>query len=331
MAWNLNDEVLKKCASGGIFDALAAIVIEHGGVVFGAAAEPSTNVLRHMSAEDLGSIAPMRLSKYYQSEVRNTYTEVRKLLLEERRVLYTGTPCQIAGLYAALGKHLSESSNLLTMEILCHGVTSKQVVDAYIASKEKLLGQRVIGVRFRTKDGPKGWEDSSHATLQIESGHDIPTFVADEPDTFMVAYGVSLFMRESCYRCKYCSDIRVADYMAGDFWGVGDDRADAAQRLKGVSLLLVSSEKGQQLLSSLEDRLHLEAIELIEAIPRNSALYRPTRRNSLRETFFSRIQDEDFDRLVHRLLWKTFLKRWVKSHLNPEVVNLLKKLRQSLG
>ena len=327
MAWSLDDGILEKCASGGVFDALAAIVIEYGGVVFGAAVEPSTQVLRHVSAEDTDGIAPMRLSKYYQSEVRDTYTEVKRLLLEERWVLYTGTPCQIAGLYASLGERLSKNPHLLTMEVLCHGVTSKQAVDSYVASKERRLHQRVTGIKFRTKDGPNGWEDSSHAMLQIESGHDVSTFIADKSDTFMVSYGVSLFMRESCYRCKYCSDIRVADYMAGDFWGVGDDRADDAQRLKGVSLLLVSSEKGQALLPSLEDSLYLEAIELNEATPRNSALYRPTTRNNSREVFFSRVKDEDFDDLVHRLLWKVFLKRWAKSHLPSRVIDLIRRSR----
>lgn len=330
MGWNRSDEVLARCASGGVFDALAALVLERGGIVYGAATDGSTRRLFHQAADSIPAISSMRLSKYYQSDATGSYKEISGWLRKDRWVLFTGTPCQVAGLYAALGDRLSRNPRLITMEVLCHGVTSKLVVDNYVESKERRLNTSVLDVKFRTKDGPSGWEDSSHIRLLTEGQGDDPTSVPDRNDTFMLAYGKSLFLRESCYRCKFCNHERVADVMAGDFWGVTEERASAEQRRKGVSLLLVAEDRKGSLLPALNDYLHMEIIDLAEAVPRNSALYRPTIRNASRSAFFSKLPHADFDALVYRLLWKQLVKNWIKNRLSPKTVDKIRhRLRRS--
>jgi len=166
MAWHKDDDVLKKSSSGGAFTALAEYVLKRGGVVYGAAKDSETWEVCHVMADNAESLDRLRLSKYYQSNTKRVYQEIRAFLEEGRFVLFSGTACQVAGLCSAL-EHWHVDSDvmrgcgpkrrLITVDVLCHGVTSKKAVMSYIRAKEKRCKKKISDFQFRVKTKDVGW------------------------------------------------------------------------------------------------------------------------------------------------------------------------------
>lgn len=147
--------VLKNSSSGGMFTALADYVLGRNGVVFGAVRNNEDGEVYHTFIQHNCDLAPMRLSKYYQSNINDSYQIANRFLKEGRLVLFTGTACQIAGLYSVMDIKYREF--LITVDVLCHGVASKLVVDEYIKSKEKKFKKKIKAVEFRVKTQDVGW------------------------------------------------------------------------------------------------------------------------------------------------------------------------------
>lgn len=154
MGWHKDINVLTKSSSGGAFTAIASLVLEQGGIVYGAYFEEDTFSVKHISIENINDLDKLRLSKYYQSQIEEVYIEIKAILQTGREVLFSGTACQIAGLYSYLG---GDYRNLITVDVLCHGVTNKKVVNAYIRSKEKRYKKTVKTFRFRLKPNDSDW------------------------------------------------------------------------------------------------------------------------------------------------------------------------------
>lgn len=167
-AYNKNDIILKDSSSGGIFWLLVEYVMENQGVVYGAAYE-DLYAVKHFRAETLEEAKKFRKSKYLPSDTNHTYEMAEKDLKEGRKVLYSGTPCQISGLYAFLGKNYE---NLYTCDVVCHGVPSMKVFREYIKSIEKMKKDKVSAICFRDKI--HGW-GPNHITLTMKSGKNITT------------------------------------------------------------------------------------------------------------------------------------------------------------
>lgn len=267
-ATNNNDAIRQDSSSGGIFTLLAEITIAEGGVVFGARFNDNWDV-EHAYAESIDELAAFRGSKYLQSHIGNTYRQAQRFLNDERKVLFVGTPCQIAGLKHFLRK---DYPNLLTVDIICHGAPSplvwKKYLDETISLNERknsvsLRPQEVVanrhahveGISFRNKK--MGWKkysfalQLSEATADGEKNTVSLSYIFSE-NAYMQAFLSNLTLRPSCYYCptkqgKSCSDITL-----GDFWGIEhiDPTIDDD---KGLSLVLINTEKGQQTLKSLDD------------------------------------------------------------------------------
>lgn len=249
-------------------------------------------------------------------------------------VLFTGTGCQVAGLYAVLGS-LRDSELLVTAEVLCHGVASKMVVDAYIRSKERKYKKKIKRFCFRIKNEALGWSGGgTRMKLEFTDG---TTFVADKPiDTFFLGFNKNLFLRESCYQCPYCGTKRVADFTIGDFWGVSVAHTTPEQRKLGVSLVLVNSDKAQQVLPELKNSLTMKRILPEEAIPRNRALSRPNPRPAMRDKIYRLLERKDYDRLIEWYCWKRvatyYVKAFIKGILGEHGFTRIKALlKQSRG
>lgn len=332
MGWHHDEDVLRRCSSGGVFDALADIVLSEGGVVAGVAMDCETLELRHIMVEGREELEALRRSKYYQSDVGDIYLQVKRHLGGGRHVLFTGTPCQVAALYAVLGAELARSPKLVTMEILCHGVASKEVVRAYLKSKERRYGKKVIGYRFRIKEGERGWEAGQGTRLKIELLNDDGTTeeVVDPENTYMYGFNRNLFLRESCYRCRYCGTARVADFTAADFWGIKATRADEHARYWGVSLLLPAGERAQSLMPEVSRRMHIEEASPDEVLPYNLALTKPQERPELRSRVYQDLREHDYDRLLMRYYWRNLIpkktKSIVKALMGPRMVKVVKRV-----
>lgn len=280
-AWNKDDVVRRDSTSGGVFSLLAEDALENGGVVFGAAFDAEMH-LRHIACFQKEDLRYLRGAKYVQSDLGETYHEIQELL-KVRPVLFSGTPCQVDGLYAFLG---GRPENLTTCDLVCHGVPSPGVWEDFVRDVQEKRGKQVQTVRFRNK--VTGWQDS-HFTLLYRDGcvDSAPLFQTE----YGRAFGRALFLRPSCYRCRYTSMNRPGDFTLGDFWGLKPDEL-ADQQEKGVSLLLVNTSHG----SHVFDRLPLgrKAFPPERAVAGNPRLASPTAFCGDRAAFFAAYELEPF-------------------------------------
>ena len=267
-AKNRNEEVRRQSSSGGIFTPLAEAVIRDGGVVFGAKFDKEWNVI-HAWTDTIEGIADFRGSKYVQSTIGNTYREAREFLKQGRKVLFSGTPCQIAGLRKFLRK---EYGNLLAVDVVCHGVPSPLVWRKYLEeTREKLRAERdagkntvsstlmempvITGISFRDKT--HGWKKSGfrlrYAAFKA-AGNSVSSSANDSERTllqpfpenvFMKGFLSNFYLRPSCYACTARTGKSGSDISIADFWGVQNYYPEFDDD-KGIGLVLVNSEKGRK-------------------------------------------------------------------------------------
>ena len=206
-----SDAVRGKSSSGGVFSELAAKTLEDGGVVFGAAFDEEFNV-KHRCIENIGDLDELRRSKYVQSEIGESFKEAEKYLEEGRKVLFCGTPCQIAGLKAYLGK---EYDNLTTCDIACFGVPSPKVWRMFLDYLEDRYGGGITSVSFRDKS--TGWRESS---VRITFDNGAKYMVSVKKELYLMGYFKNLFTRKSCFDCRFKVHNSHADLTLADFWGI---------------------------------------------------------------------------------------------------------------
>ena len=281
-AWNRDDTIRKDSTSGGLFSLLAQDTLECGGVVFGAALDGKSH-LRHIACFTPEDLRYLRGAKYVQSDLDGVYREIRELL-KSRPVLFSGTPCQVDGLYHFLG---NRPENLTTCDLVCQGVPSPGVWEAMVRSIESCKRRSIQTVRFRNK--VTGWKDS-HFTLLYKDGS------VDSAPLYQTewgrAFGRALMLRPCCYRCPYTSMSRVGDFTLGDFWGLKPDELPEQQE-RGVSLLMVNTSHA----SHVFDRLPLGRLAFPpeRAIAGNPRLASPIAPAQDRSAFFASYALEPFD------------------------------------
>lgn len=208
--WNLDDEVRLASSSGGVFSALAMSVLEKGGAVYGASMEEELRV-RHVRVDDAGQLFRLRGAKYRQSDIGTVYQSVRQDLKAGIPVLFSGVPCQIGGLLSFLG---ARHELLLTVDIICHGVPSDHLFEAYVKWQEANYGSRVRKVDFRNKN--TGWKNYS-LLLEFEEGRRYAAPFTRDP--FMGGFLMDICLRPGCYACMFHKTPRQARYYARGFLG----------------------------------------------------------------------------------------------------------------
>lgn len=291
----IKDRVIRQVSSsGGIFTALATRTLRLGGVVFGTILNDS------LAAETVGifseeGLSDLRGSKYLQSLSADAIREAANLVRKGVQVLFSGTPCQVAGLYAKLdGAH---PANLLTVDFVCHGTPSPGVFSAYLKTLEKIHGSRVV--RFSFRDKRLGWKDFS-TVAQFENGDTESGTQTTDP--FLRGFLQNLYLRPSCHNCQLRYDKLPADITIADLWGadmICPERDDDS----GLSMILVHSDEGASYLAACEG-LDLFPIPHAGPLRRvNPSLFEPSRPHRNRERFFRSYAREgfSFDRL-NRLL-----------------------------
>lgn len=306
-AWNKDDTIRKDSTSGGVFSLLAEDTLECGGVVFGAALDSRLH-LRHIACFKKEDLRHLRGAKYVQSELGDTYREIGKLLVA-RPVLFSGTPCQVDGLYRYLG---CRPENLTTCDLVCHGVPSPGVWEDMVHSIQSKRGKALLTVRFRNK--VTGWKNSHFTALFADGSVDSAPLFRTE---YGRAFGRALFLRPSCYRCPYTSMTRVGDFTLGDFWGLRPDELPEQQE-KGISLLLVNTPHG----SHVFDRLPLSRVTFPpeRAIAGNPRLASPIALPPERAAFFAAYRLEPFEEVRKKFFrLPPLLYRVAARALSPEL------------
>lgn len=255
-----NDEKIRlKSSSGGVFYALADFVIGKGGVVFGARFDEDFLGVYHNYTESLEGPEPFMRSKYVQSRTEESFRKCREFLNQGRLVLYSGTPCQIAGLLKMLGR---KYENLLTVDLICHGVPSPGVWRRYLKWVSK--GRKVTDVNFRNKES--GW-NNNHISIDYSDGSRL--FEGHADNRYLLGFLINVFLRRSCYHCAYRTCERVSDLTIADYWGV-DSLCPGMFDNKGTSIVLAHTERGQNILNSLSNGLTIKAQSIDDAVRFNA-------------------------------------------------------------
>ncbi len=250
-AWSKTDKDIKLSSSGGVASVFAREIIRDNGVVFGATVKDK--IAKQIVIEKEEDIELLRGSKYVQSDVGYTFREVKEMLKVGKKVLYIGTPCQIAGLQSYLMK---DYENLVTVDLICHGTPPMKYLSEYL--------NEVCG-----KDN---WESFSfrgkHDYMMTAYSDKIAYQKASREDVYFTAFSLNLTFRDNCYSCPYSQGQRVSDITIGDFWGI--NRNTLQNQYKGkISVILTNTHKGETFFDEYKDLFIYEERKVEEA--RNKA------------------------------------------------------------
>lgn len=298
-ACNKNNRDRQTSSSGGFFHVLAENCLNKGGAVCGAAFDYETNELRHISIETIEDLPPLKGSKYVQSDLDQIFMEIEKMLKGGRTVLFTGTPCQVSAVHAYLGR---DYNNLITMDIVCHGVASPLMWAKYSSEMEKQYNSRITAVSFRDKR--YGWKYYS-MKLSFRNGRKYLNFF--KRDLFGRAYLSNIMLRPACYACPYTKVERESDFTVGDFWLnrnlMNDDDG-------GISLIIIHTEKGKRLWNEIKPQFEYLKLTREQAVKGNANLHEPVKCALDSDGFFECADKESFSKAV---------KKHVPNKLTPKL------------
>ncbi|HHU98045.1 MAG TPA: 4Fe-4S dicluster domain-containing protein [Petrimonas sp.] len=312
-----NDETIRlDSSSGGIFTLVAENVIDRDGAVFGASFNDQSEVV-HVFVETKENLEQLRGSKYVQSKIGNSYKKAKEFLDSGREVLFTGTPCQIAGLKSYLEKLYT---NLSTMDIVCHGVPSPDVWHKYVEFRETEAGSLAQRIAFRRKD--EGWKRFSVSFL-FKNNTEYRQNLRN--DLFMRAFLKDVCLRPACYDCKYKGLNRQSDLTLADFWGVQNILPEMDDD-KGTSLIFVNSEMGQRLFNEVKDKMLYQEVDINEAVKYNSAAIKSVKYNPKRDGFMAEKESLPFDKLVAKYCNEP-LQRRIRNKVRSGIKKILVKTK----
>lgn len=325
------EDTLKRSASGGVFAVLAAQTLAGGGTVYGAALMDRADelVVCHVRVDTPEGLSSLQGSKYVQSEIGMTYTWAKQDLQEGRRVLFSGTPCQIAGLRAFLGR---EYERLLTVEVICHGVPNQKLFSAFLAHLGQRSGLRVTGFDFRTKEKGQGMnacvsgvDDAGRTKRIVKNGHLF---------SYMHYFLASHIYRENCYFCPFAAKARTADVTIGDFWGFHEEypvvpKGVVLSNARGVSCVLVNTEAGKQSFDACRGSLEVLETQFDTIARHNRQLHTPSCRSPERERLLALFREGGYpavERRYRKTCKKTRLANYAASLVPKGVKRTVKRL-----
>ncbi len=280
-ACQANDDIRYVSSSGGVFTLLAEEILAKGGYVAGVGFDENWKV-HHMIINSIEKLDKLRRSKYVQSYIREDfYKEIEKLLKNDNYVLFSGCPCQAAGLRSYLGKNYDK---LYIVDLLCAHSASPKAYRKFLA--DNYPGEEIKNINFRSK--LLGWDSNTVVTTNKHINEEITP-------NFMRAFVPHLMMNECCKNCKYTTTSRQGDITIGDYWGIGK-RAPHLDDRKGTSCVLINSEKGKQIFNKIKSKFKLiEKRTLKDAIKSNCVLKIPFKPHPNIDIFNKNIDTKNFN------------------------------------
>ena len=312
---NKDERIRGTSSSGGVFNLLCKYTINKGGVVFGACFDKNFDVI-HTYSETLDECDKFRGSKYVQSKIGDTYKQAEEFLNSGRTVLFSGTQCQIKGLNLYLKK---KYDNLISVDIVCHGVPSPKVFKLYRDSLIKKYRNDIKDIRFRDK--VKGWKEFSYVT-EFKNGQIYSATL--KQDTYMRGFLKDLYLRPSCYKCNSKNYTNGSDISLADYWGI-ENKHPKFDDDKGTSLVLVNSINGQDVFNNVSCNMEFMTTDLNYAISNNPCIVRSVNYNPKREEFFKKINDINIEKIINRSTKVTF-----NQKIGRKVFGLLRKIKNSI-
>lgn len=284
-AYTLDQENHWNSSSGGIFSLLASEILHQDGAVYGAAFSGAFRVEHRRVTED---IRPLQTSKYVQSRIGDTFLQVEQDIRNGKKVLFSGTPCQIGGLYSYLHRRKVDTENLLTVDLICHGVPSPLLWEKHIETISE--GRTPVFVNFRDKR--LSWGDFS-LTCQFDDGSEYS--VVAGKDAYMQGFFSNMTLRESCYDCQFKTKSRLSDLTLADYWRVEKHDPDMRNR-NGTSAVIIHSQKGQSYFDSVASKVNRKRIPLSSILPGNLTMIQSVAPHPRKELFWQRAIEQRYDR-----------------------------------
>lgn len=290
--WAADETIRSSSSSGGIATALATAFVQNGGKVCSCVME--SGEFRFELVDKAEDVKRFSGSKYVKSNPVGAYRKIKKELSGGHKVLFVGLPCQVA----AVKNYMGENDLLYTVDLICHGTPSPQLLDMYLKENKSKL-QTITDLKFRKK-----------TTFKLSENYKgiKPERVLDR---YTHAFLSSLCYTENCYSCRYAQQERVSDISLGDSWG---SELPQEEQEKGVSLILCQSPKGQELLAMAN--LHLEAVDVIKAVANNRQLTHPSPKPAKYDTFFDTLRKtRNFSKAVKKAYPDFCLRQDIKTIL----------------
>ena len=287
-----NDEAVRQeSSSGGMFTLFARHILAGGGTVFGAELDANLQV-RHTAVTDEAGLAKLRGSKYVQSKMTGVFKQVRTLLNEGKPVLFSGTPCQVAGLKGFLMK---DYENLFTVDVVCHGVPSAKVYNKHLQELGEAAGEPVTQVKFRDKT--KGW---LHGETVFMAGTQ-RLAASKRKETYMRLFLNNVSIRPSCADCAFNNKRGLADITVADYWGINKQFPEFDDD-KGVTLVLINTAKGQHLFDDVKSAASLISTDFAKGAQYNVAVSKSLGLHPKRQYFFDNLDRKTLKELEQEIL-----------------------------
>ena len=265
-----NSEDAQMSTSAGVASIIARKLLQTGGVVYGCSGCDVTNI-RHIRVCDESSLYKLKGSKYVQSVIADTFSSVKKDLESRLRVLFIGTPCQVAGLYSFLRKPYE---HLFTIDLICHGVPSQQILND--ALREYLPGVNLKEVSLNFRHKSKG--NSAYGLFVKNQNGDFILNSKFPRNEYITGFLSGLFYRESCYQCRYSRPERISDITLGDYWD-HENNVKMNNKQEGLSMLIVNTSKGASLVSKISPFVNLLDGNYADFVKRNGQLHHPIKKS----------------------------------------------------
>ena len=295
-AWNTDDSIRLKSSSGGVFSAIATYVIQDlQGVVYGATYE--SGIVRHIRVDEIEQLKLLRKSKYLPSYIGKSYENVKNDLDRGKYVLFVGTPCQVE----AINKFIKNKDKLITCDLICHGVPSYTVFNSYLKSIN--MESKNIEIDFRNKEN--GWKN--FRVILKDNNKNILYNTHHLENKFFKGFVDNLYLKYSCYDCKFCTTSRVGDITLGDFWGVSQENYNDL----GVSLVIANNHKGLDIINTLNEKEQIIAqVVSNDELGENKRIYNGTYTvPKIRYEIKSFLKYNDFDKFYKKYIYKSYYKK----------------------
>lgn len=314
-------------ASGGLFSSFAISVLKEGGLVYGSAMiyENGKLTVNHIKIENEKDLYLLKGSKYVHSNTQGIYPAVLEDLKSGKTVLFSGTPCQVAGLKGFLQK---DYTNLYTIDLICHGVPSEKLFQQYISFEEEKHKSEITSFRFRDKS--QGWK--LHGAMILKNGNTV--YFEPEESSYYQMFLNSYTYRENCYSCPYASDHRPADITIGDYWCVElvhpelmAENNGPIEHKKGVSCLMINNAKGQELLTKFGSGITRWESSYENAAKYNRQLSTPSELKPERDIVLeiARNNYAAVDKWYRKRLVPIKIKRAIRRAIPRSIKNIIKK------
>lgn len=270
-------DIMKHSSSGGVFSVLANYVFDNGGYVCGAAFDKKW-LVEHKIISDKTNLYELQTSKYVQSDTKKVYTKIKELLNDDKMVLFSGTPCQVAGLYSFLGH---DYDKLITVDVFCHGAPSPMVWERYL---KEVAADKITDINFRDK--PKDNFGNYNYNFKLETEKETYSTLHRD-NIYMLGFLRNLYLRKSCHHCPFAKTPRTSDFSLGDFWGYEtiDKTIDTNN---GTSAVMLNTEKATKIFNQIRSNFsYVKSVSLSDISRYNDVLFQSGHEHQNRDAFFA--------------------------------------------